>query len=435
MVFQQTRFALSGDLNMGRKEEIANELDTISKGVLALYESKKKGDGTYDFNDAELKTVQEAEPKMAALQVELKGINDAERVRQAAEAAKASANAPQRGQMFPGGQPGDGAQAEPWTPRKSIGEAFIASDAFLKYNRAAKSSPEVELEMKSIVIPNAELKTTFDTATSYQPQAIRTGFISEYPTRPIAVINIIPQGTTTQNAVVYMEETTYTNNAAETAESGAYGAAAIAFTERSAPVRKIAVYIPITDELMEDAAQAADYVNNRLGFMVRQRLDSQLIVGDGNAPNLEGILNTSNVQTQALGADSEADAAHKAMTKVQAVGFADPDYHVLHPYNWQKIRLVKTSTGEYIYGAPWEAGRGTLWGLPVLATTAITQGTGLTGAFTPWCQFFTKKDLAVSVGFINDNFINGLQCLRAEIRGAFPKYRPTAFCKYTGLGS
>lgn len=417
---------------MDRKQQIADELDAISKGVLALFESKKKGDGTYDFTEAERVQAAEAEPKMAKLRDELKQINENERIRQAAEAAGKAANDPQRPQ-FPGGQPGDGAVAQPL--RKSIGQAFIESDAFLKYSKAAKASPEIELDLKTVLIPNMEIKTTVDTATAYVPQAVRIPFISEYPTRPVAVINIVPQGTTTQNAVVYMEETTFTNNAAETAESGSYPEAAILFTERSAPVRKIAVYIPITDELMEDAPQAESYVNNRLGFMARQRLDSQLMVGDGISPNLTGILNTANVQTQAVAADSEADAAHKAMTKVQAVGFAEPDNYVLHPYNWQKIRLVKTSTGEYIYGAPWESGRGTLWGLPVLSTTAITQGTGLVGGFTPWCQFFTKKDLAISVGYINDQFIKGQMCIRAELRGAFPVFRPTAFAKITGMGS
>lgn len=421
---------------MERKTEIANEIDAISKQVLGLYEAKKKGDGTYDFTLDELKTVQEAEPKLEVLQKELKGINEAERIKKFAEQVKEQVNAPVPGQTFPSGVPGDGAQSQPWlaNPRKSIGEMFVESGAYKDYDKSRKASPESVFDLKS-VHNIFEAKTIVDTGTAYQPQAIRTDYISPYPTRPLAVINIIPQGTTNQVAVVYMEETTFTNAAQETAESGTYQEGAVAFTARTANVKKIAVYIPITDELMEDAPQAESYVNNRLGFMVRQRLDSQLIVGDGTGDNLTGIISAAGVQTQAVGADSEADAAHKAMTKVQAVGFADADNYILHPNNWQKIRLVKTSTGEYIYGAPWEAGRGTLWGLPVLPTTAITSGTGLVGGFAPWCQYFTKKDLTISVGFINDQFIKGQLCIRAELRGAFPIYRPSAFCKITGMGT
>jgi HK97 family phage major capsid protein len=86
-----------------------------------------------------------------------------------------------------------------------------------------------------------------------------------------------------------MEETTFTNSAAETAEGGTYPESALALTERSTPVQKITTFIPVTDEQLEDVPQIQGYLNNRLPFMVRQRLDLQILTGNGTTPNLRGL--------------------------------------------------------------------------------------------------------------------------------------------------
>lgn len=407
------------------KKEIAERIDFLCKESLALM-AEKDGNGNIKIDEKGIQTVRANELELAPLRADLAEIQELEVAEDNARKMQDAVNAPEKKMQFPG-QPGQpkqedlgGRRAE----RKTIGQLFVESNAYKNYDEARKSGPEIEVEYK----------TLFDEAAGYAPQAIRMPYISDFPTRPLAVIDIIPQGTTEQVAVVYMEETTYTNNATEKAEAAAYAESAFAFTERSNPVRKITNSLPITDEMRQDAPQIESYVNNRLLFQVRQRLDSQLINGDGIAPNLSGILNTSGIQTQATGADPEADAVHKAITKIAAVGFAQATAVILHPNNWQKIHLMKTSTGEYMYGAPWEPGPGTLWGLPVVPTTAIASGTGLTGAFSPFCQWFTKKALSMMMGYNNDDFTKGKITIRADVRGAMVVFRPLAFSSITGMG-
>lgn len=412
--------------NFVGKKAIAERVNFLVNESLQLM-AERDGEGNIKIDKAGIEKVRANEVELGPLQADLAEIQQLEVAEENAKRLKEQVNVPEKKMQFPGAKT---EQSEidhpaPKTSRKSIGKTFVESDGYLKYNEAAKTGPEVEFE----------LKTLFDEASGYAPQAIRIPYISDFPTRPIAVIDIIPQGTTDQVAVVYMEETTYTNNAAEKAEAAAYAESAFAFTERTNTVRKITNSLPITDEMRQDAPQIESYVNNRLLFQVRQRLDSQLINGDGIAPNLLGILNVSGIQTQATAADPEADAVHKAITKVAAVGFSQATAVILHPNNWQKIHLMKTSTGEYMYGAPWEPGPGTLWGLPVVSTTAITAGTGLVGAYTPFSQFFTKKALSMMMGYNNDDFTKGKMTIRADMRGAMVTYRPLAFCSVTGMGS
>ena len=168
--------------------------------------------------------------------------------------------------------------------------------------------------------------------------------------------------------------------------------------------------------------------------MIRQKLDSQILVGSGTPPALLGILNVSGIQTQAKAADPTPDAVYKAMIKVRVTGRALPSAVVFHPTNWQDVRLLRTADGLYIWGNPSDAGPERIWGLQVVQSDAITLGTALTGDFPNFSELATKRGLDVQVSNSHSTFfIEGKQAVRADIRVALVVYRPAAFCTVTGL--
>src|SRR5690606_24542993 len=176
------------------------------------------------------------------------------------------------------------------------------------------------------------------------------------------------------------------------------------------------------------------YVNNRLPFMLRQRLDSQLLNGNGTAPNLRGVLNTAGIQTQAKGTDAGPDAIYKAMTKVKVTGRARPDHVVMHSNDWQEIRLLRTADGIYIWGSPLETGQPRIWGLPIVENDVIAEGTALVGDFRNFSELVSRRGIDVQVTNSHDQFfIQGKQAIRADMRVALVVYRPTAFCTVTGI--
>jgi HK97 family phage major capsid protein len=326
-----------------------------------------------------------------------------------------------------GGEAGDGARKDGYSgrpSRKTFGEAFTASDAYKLKN--GRTGPESTLDI--------DVKTLMTTAAGWDPEETRTGKVVPFATRPIQVADLIPQTETSQSAIQYMEETTFTNNAAEIAEAGTYPEAALALTEQSSLVRKIAVFLPITDEQLEDEPQVRGYIDNRLPFMVRQRLDAQILAGSGTAPNLRGILNVVGIQTQAKGADPTPDAIYKAIVKVEVTGQAIANGVVMHPNDWQDIRLLRTADGIYIWGNPSDSGPERIWGLQVVRAQAATENTALVGDFANFSELAIRRGIDVQVSNSHSTFfVEGKQAIRADLRAALVIYRPAAFCTVTGV--
>lgn len=306
--------------------------------------------------------------------------------------------------------------------RKEFGDLFIGSKAYK--GRAEQASGKLDVELKSL----------FETGAGWAPETTRTGRVVEEAVRPVQVTDLVPQTTTGQAAVVYMEETTFTNAAAETAEGGTYPEATLELTEQSSTVRKIAVHIPVTDEQLEDEPQVRGYLNNRLPFMLRQRLDQQILNGNGTAPNLQGILNTTGIQTHAKGTDPIPDAIYKAIVLGRVTGRAQPNAVVFNPFDWQKVRLLRTSDGLYIWGNPSEAGPERIWGLNVAQGDVLAPGTSLVGDFANFSELASRRGVDVQVSNSHaDNFTEGKQTVRADVRVAMVVYRPAAFVQVTGL--
>ena len=304
--------------------------------------------------------------------------------------------------------------------QKSFGELYVES----------KSGSEFKGQERELKF---DLKALFSTTAGLAPDVVRGPRIVLDEQRPVQVIDFIPTRSTNQTSITYMEETTFTNAAAETAEGGAKPEAALALTERTSPVRKIAVWIPVTDEQLEDVEGVKEYLDNRLGFMVRQRLDQQIVSGSGVAPNLTGLLNVAGIQTQAKGTDPTPDAIYKAMTKVEVTGQAVPNLAIFHPNDWQDVRLLRTADGVYIWGNPSEAGPERIWGLRVAKVQAATENTAVV-LDTSFTEFAVKKGMTVETSNSHSTFFTeNKQAVRAEMRGAFTVYRPTAVCTVTGV--
>lgn len=386
--------------------------------------TKVDGQNAYNLTPAQLDDVKARNLELNDLGAQLEAVKSLDEIYQANAKAMRESNRPASQLPL---KTVDGGRKTEQREVKTLGQLFVESEAY-QQRRGIKG-----LEVKLNDFDFLEAKTLFETGAGFAPQSIRTGKVVEYASRRTVVADLIPQTPTDQASVVYMEETTFTNNAATRSEGGQAGESALAYTERTSAVREIAHFLPVTEIQLEDVNQARSLLDNRLPYMLDLTEEVQLLTGDGNAPNLNGFL-TAVTQSQALGADPVPDAIYKGMTKVRATGFAEPSAIIIHPNDWQGIRLLRTTDGIYIWGNPSEAGPERIWGLPAVITTAETENTALLGDFQLYSEIFRRRGTTIKVSDSHsDYFIKGKLAIRADKRLALAIYRATAFCKVTGI--
>jgi len=388
-------------------KEAGDELD-MDKVTLLEGDSKAKA-----------KKIREMNTELSDLGIELEELVSLENAVKA-DAKRQNALKEPKTITIPGGAKGSDDGGE----QKSIGQLFVESEAFKGYEGGSQG-PVATLDI--------DMKTAFTTAAGWAPETIRTGLMVPFATSPIRIIDIVPSGKTNQTAIVYMEETTYTNAAAGVDEAGAKPEATLALTERSSAVLKIAVWIPVTSEQLEDVEGIQSYLNNRLTLMLKQRLDQYLLTGTGVAPQLTGLLVAAGTQSFVLAGD-RFDAIYEAIRRVSVIGRAEANVVVMHPNDWMQIRLMRTDDGLYILGNPSEPGPERIWGKPVVQSTDETENSVLVGDFANYCQLFEKKGVDLEISNSHDTyFIYNKLAIRAEMRHAFPIYRPAAFCIVTAF--
>jgi len=206
------------------------------------------------------------------------------------------------------------------------------------------------------------------------------------------------------------------------------------FTQASSPVQKIADSIPVTDEQLEDADSVKSLLEQRLSFGIRQRLDQQILIGNGTPPNLRGINAVVGIQTFAKGADNALAAFLKSLTKIRFTGRAQPSGAVLHPNDWQDIILTQNTNGDFLFGNPFtSSGPTSIFGITVALSDAQTENTVLVGDFRNFSRLDDRRGVQVQTGYVASQFTEGKVTIRADLRAAFTVTRPAAFVTITGM--
>jgi HK97 family phage major capsid protein len=265
--------------------------------------------------------------------------------------------------------------------------------------------------------------------------------IRDLPQRSLFVRSLIPTVGASGDKVHYLRQTVATQNAAAVA-AGATKPTSVYTVERvETPVTTVAHVTEALDRaLLADYEELTNFLDAQLRLGVLLEEEDQILNGNGTPPNLRGILQTSGIQTQAKGADPAPDAFYKAMTKIRATAFMEPDGVVVHPNDWEAIRLLRTADGEYIFGDPFDAGPERMFNKPVIISPLIAEGTGLVGAFGAACQVWDREQARVTFaetglgdGGSGELFLKNQVRFRGESRIAFGVFRPAAFVTVTGI--
>lgn len=208
-------------------------------------------------------------------------------------------------------------------------------------------------------------------------------------------------------------------------------------TWRTDALSEVAGFFTMTDDMAEDLDYVVSEINSTALYDLAARSETQILSGDGLGANLLGIRNRSGVQTHTQGADTVADALFKAIQLVQTATEFSADGLMIHPLDYQELRLGKDGNGQYFGGGYFagQYGQGgvveqpPIWGLRTVVTLAAPQGEPLVGAFAS-AKVFSKGGVRVeSTNSHADNFTNDKITVRVRRRLGLQVKHPAAFVK------
>jgi HK97 family phage major capsid protein len=253
----------------------------------------------------------------------------------------------------------------------------------------------------------------------------------------LKVRGVLSQRPTTMAVVDFVKVTTpLPGLASPVPEASVKPENSIVFTSLSEKVRLIATWIPATKQVLDDMTELMGFIQSTLPYYVNLEEEIQLLAGDDTGENLHGLLPQAQAFNPALlpsAAWTKLDVIATAIRQINASKEIDPTFVILNTNDWWDIALTKDSLGRYILGDPQSLTTPRIFGLDVVPTTSIPQGTFLVGSGSPVAaEIRDRQEMQVEISTEHsDYFVRNLVAVRAEKRLALVTKRPASFVSGT----
>ena len=284
-----------------------------------------------------------------------------------------------------------------------------------------------------------EIKADMTVGADFTGEVIPADRVPGYkfdPTRPTHIRQLLAQGSTQSDVVRFVKESGYSNGAAATAEGTTLTQSDFDMTAADANVRKIGTYFRISEEMLADTPQLTSYLSARAPEKLLEVEDTQILSGNGSAPNLSGIITDATAFAAGDLADSvdnanEFDAIVAALNQLAGANY-NADTILLNPSDFHKILLLKDSQNNYLKDQVYSGLQPVFMGVKVVLNTAIAAGSFLIGNFGVGTQLWVRD--GINVEFFREDGTNvrdGFVTVRVSERVALTNYLPNAFVKGT----
>ena len=259
------------------------------------------------------------------------------------------------------------------------------------------------------------------------------------PARKVHIRTLIPNGSTDAQTVRFPKETSYTDNAAATAQGSALGKSDFDITATSVNMEKIGTIMKLTDEMLQDTAGLSSYLAARVPNKVLSIEDTEILNGDGSSPNLDGLFTDGTAFTtssgglfyQSVESANEYDVVVVALNQLSLLNY-QADTILLNPTDLHKIVLLKSNDNEYLRQQIYTGIQPTILGIPVTVNTAVPNGKFLVMDSRAATQYWIRENLGIEFSREDGtNFQSNFVTVRAQLRAGLTNYAPNAIVQGT----
>jgi hypothetical protein len=313
------------------------------------------------------------------------------------------------------------------TKAQTLGEAFIKSDQF----KAMGGSGNVG--RARMTLEGDAAKAVNPIFGDHDPNlfplgATRLDGIRGPGLNDLWVRDLLPNGPTSSNMIEYVREVEFQNNADYQVPEGSLKAQSdLSFELKQTPVVTIAHWILASRQVLDDAPMLQAYINARMSYGLRRKVDQEILLGDGAAGHLEGLLRIAPAFGGPAG-DNGIDTIRLAMAQIQA-NFYQPNLLVLNPMDWAGVQLLKNGQGDYLFGSPLAPIAPRVWNMAVSESWNVPPGRFLVGDARQ-AMIWDRQQLTVEVSREDvDNFRRNMVTILVEERLALSVFAELAFAQ------
>jgi HK97 family phage major capsid protein len=317
--------------------------------------------------------------------------------------------------------------------KKSFIDFVKGNDKYQALAQKSQSFAEMEVT-KSDMASMAETKVTSSGLVAPQYDTVIQGA----PRQNLLIRDLIPTTPVTGQSFTYFRELLHTLGAGMVAEGAAKPTSNVTFEQVTDIVKKIAVWMPVTDEALDDVPQLYSYIQELLRFDLELKREGQLLKGDGLGNNLNGIMTQATVFNAALtkASDTAIDTVRRAIYQARKQSKLPADAVVMSDLDWMNIELQKDGENRYLFANLQGLVTPVLWGRPIVASDSMDEGDGettggefLTGSFQQGARIYDRMAFTIKVGMINDDFIKNQRAILVEERLGLAVRKKYAFVK------
>lgn len=239
----------------------------------------------------------------------------------------------------------------------------------------------------------------------------------------LALLDLIVWMPVSGDLIPMLRESAYDIMADEVAEGAVKPESNLTFGVENITISVVAHWVRVTKQLLDDMPALASYIEGRLAYGVRMKLEAKVI--NGTTASFSGLMKVGN-SLVAVPETLAIDTINTAKYQVWGSGIT-PEAIVLNPVDWGKIEREKSDAGEYLLGTPGGMIQPVLWGLPIVLSSAMTAGRFWLGNLTLGVTGYVRQDVMVELSTEDaDNFTKNLVTVRAEMRAGFGVAIPDA---------
>ena len=309
--------------------------------------------------------------------------------------------------------------------RLTKGAEFINSNAFKNFEKSNfKGHVSYEFAKGAPLTNNLAEPYSVGTIGGVSDQ----GFVED-PKTILNIENLFAHAPIADNTFLYMP-LTVTGNAGFVAEGSDKPETTFKVDAKTGQVKTIATWTKVSEQLFADKSQLINILDNNLTHAVDVTVQNQLISGDGLGENLSGISKAGNFTDYATGsgtATNTVDLLRNVAFKMRGANIDNLSI-VLNWSDWSALLGLKSTTNEYLINGILDPVKQTIYGIPVVLSSAMTAGKFAMGNFKMGGIVFDKTAMALEIDRTGDDFTKNLITIRAERRLGFAVVQPKAIC-------